>query len=259
MKNIIYYFTGTGNSLSISRKLAFGIGDCSVIPVSEAIEGSIESADIVGVVCPNYSYDVPHIVGDFFKKLRREGSYQYLFVTVSAGGDFGFISRKIQKRLRGAGLKSIFQHYMPFNYLPFGDITPKEKQEEQFIDLEAELNSSLKIIKNRDEHIDNKFRPFSKYMKFIYNLAYPLIPQLDRIFSVTGSCNGCNICMKICPVNNIEMKKSKPKWNHRCEQCYACIHWCPEKAILCGKKSRERGRYHHRDILLKDMLIDRFY
>ena len=59
---------------------------------------------------------------------------------------------------------------------------------------------------------------------------------------------------KICPVNNITMNDSKPFWQHNCEQCYACIQWCPRQAIQINKKTASRERYHHPEITLKDML-----
>lgn len=254
MNNRIYYFTGTGNSLHIARELANGLSNCDVRSVKQGINDTKIMHDIVGIVCPNYSYDVPYMVADFFKKLKKIGKYNYLFVTISAGGDFGYISQKVQKRLKGASLKSVFQHYMPFNYLPFGDVTKTERQQEMFCELERDLKKSLGVINKRKTHIDNKFRPYSKYMKFFYGAAYPLIPQLDRVFSYTDNCNGCDICQKVCPVENITLKKGKPKWNHKCQQCYACIHWCPKKAILCGKSSISKGRYQNPQVKLKDLI-----
>ncbi|MEN6358816.1 MAG: hypothetical protein ABFD59_01960 [Smithella sp.] len=45
-----------------------------------------------------------------------------------------------------------------------------------------------------------------------------------------------------------------PAWHHRCEQCFACIQWCPEEAIQYGKGTRNKKRCHHPEISLKDML-----
>lgn len=254
MKSRIYYFTGTGNSLYIARELAKGIKGCDTKSITQSMDDEY-NFDTVGVVCPNYSYDVPHLVGTFLERLKKIGNYNYLFVTLSAGGDFGYISKKVQRRLKGARLKSIFQHYMPFNFLPFGDVTTPDKQKELFSKLEEELSVNLKIINSREEHIDNRVQPFSKYMQFFYNAAYPLIPQFDRIFTTTDKCNGCDVCQKVCPVNNIILKNDRPKWNHRCQQCYACVHWCPKEAILCGKKSKDKGRYHHPDVTIKEIMV----
>lgn len=254
MKNTIYYFTGTGNSLHIARKLGENIDNCNIKKITEGIKEKLEDHDIIGVVCPNYSYDVPHVVADFFKKLKSDVKYNYLFITVSTGGEFGYVSENIQKRLKGANLRSLFQHYMPFNYLPFGDVPDEQTQQKMFTNLETELKASLDIINKRESKIEDRKTPASKKMKLMFAMAYPLIPQLDRMFKLTEDCNNCGICKKICPVGNITMGKGLPKWNHKCQQCYGCVHWCPKKAILAGKNSFIQSRYHHPAVKVDELM-----
>ena len=50
------------------------------------------------------------------------------------------------------------------------------------------------------------------------------------------------------------MSDGKIEWQHMCEQCLRCLHWCPEKAIQFGKKTQNRGRYHHPDIKVQDFI-----
>jgi Pyruvate/2-oxoacid:ferredoxin oxidoreductase delta subunit len=45
----------------------------------------------------------------------------------------------------------------------------------------------------------------------------------------------------------------KPIWQHTCEQCFACLQWCPEEAIQYGKNTKKKRRYHHPEIRLRDM------
>ncbi|MCB2357259.1 hypothetical protein [Clostridium estertheticum] len=40
----------------------------------------------------------------------------------------------------------------------------------------------------------------------------------------------------------------------KCEQCFACLQWCPQKAIQYGKKTAMRKRYHHPDVEIADIL-----
>ena len=54
--------------------------------------------------------------------------------------------------------------------------------------------------------------------------------------------------------HNIEMVNERPAWLHRCEQCFACLQWCPQEAIQYGKKTVKYPRYHHPEVTLKDML-----
>jgi formate hydrogenlyase subunit 6/NADH:ubiquinone oxidoreductase subunit I len=50
------------------------------------------------------------------------------------------------------------------------------------------------------------------------------------------------------------MINEKPAWLHRCEQCLACLQWCPQEAIQHGEKTAKYRRYHHPEVTLKDML-----
>ena len=81
-----------------------------------------------------------------------------------------------------------------------------------------------------------------------------LLLWMDSYFHLTGKCNGCGICSRICPVSNIEMVDDKPTWQHRCEQCCACVQWCPKEAILFNGKTVTGKRFHHPDVKISDLL-----
>ena len=63
-------------------------------------------------------------------------------------------------------------------------------------------------------------------------------------FTANDKCIGCGKCAKMCPLNNIELKNSKPVWGKNCTHCMACICLCPTEAIEYGKKSVGKPRYH---------------
>ena len=35
----------------------------------------------------------------------------------------------------------------------------------------------------------------------------------------------------------VELKDGRPMWLHRCEQCMACLQWCPAEAIEFGRST----------------------
>ena len=77
--------------------------------------------------------------------------------------------------------------------------------------------------------------------------------ELDKNFWTNKRCDGCGICLKVCPVNNIKMNEGKPEWLHKCEQCVACMQWCPQRSIQYNKATTYRERYHHPDVEVKEL------
>ena len=95
---------------------------------------------------------------------------------------------------------------------------------------------------------NNSKEPKDTNLKF-----YELMPLTDKSIYTDEKCNGCTVCVKICPVQNIKMIKNKPVWQHHCELCLACTEWCPKKAIHNCWRAEGKGSYHHPDVKISDM------
>jgi Fe-S-cluster-containing hydrogenase component 2 len=61
--------------------------------------------------------------------------------------------------------------------------------------------------------------------------------------------------VKVCPVENIELVDKKPVWQQHCEQCFACLQWCPHNAIQFSSKTSGKQRYHHPDVKVEEMFV----
>ena len=83
MKRIIYYFSGTGNSLYTARKIAKEIGGAELISVRcEPEVLSAEDADMIGFVCSVYEWDVPGTFREFIKNLTiNKKAYIFMVAT----------------------------------------------------------------------------------------------------------------------------------------------------------------------------------
>ena len=88
----------------------------------------------------------------------------------------------------------------------------------------------------------------------LYKLAYPMVHKMDRKFWVDDRCNHCGLCVNICPAQNIDMQNEKLIWHNHCEQCLACIQWCPQAALQYGKKTSAYTRYHNPEVKVKDLM-----
>lgn len=253
MKTVIFWFSGTGNSLAVAKELANQCGDTELVPVFQCLEKPLPPAERIGLVFPVYSFGPPAIVARFVEKLNAAPD-SYIFAVVTYGGNPGgtlsILRRMLQKR--GLDLSAGWGVKMPENYPPLGGAPSPEKQQminaaaaEKIAQIAAELRQSPR----------GKFETSSAIWRLLSRIGYPLfrkfLPRADRFFRTDGNCNGCGVCVKVCPVKNVEMTNGKPQWAGHCEQCFACFHWCPQKAIQYGHSSRQI-RYHHPQAALAD-------
>jgi hypothetical protein len=76
MNTIIYYFTGTGNTLAIARDLASELGDTELVPVPIMIQQDtiVGDGDAVGIAFPVYFWNLPVIVRKFTENLHITGA-----------------------------------------------------------------------------------------------------------------------------------------------------------------------------------------
>jgi flavodoxin len=114
MKTIIYYFTGTGNSLAAAKRIESGIGDCDLVPIASLQDTTgdvLPWADRVGIVCPVYFSGLPVMVAEFAGRLDLSGS-EYTFSVVTFGGSGASSALRqlddILKEKHGRGLDAGF-------------------------------------------------------------------------------------------------------------------------------------------------------
>jgi len=257
MSATIFYYTGTGNSLWVARRVADELGDAELFSIAEyKDENKSINSEIVGLVFPVHIWGVPAPMIQFINTLKGS-SPEYVFaIAVNAGQVSNTLVqlKKIMTENR-LNLSAGFEIKMPSNYIPWGGPGPQEKQHKRFEFAQEKISRIAVRIKEKVQMPVEK-GPLWQRILFtaIYNMSFSHVSKMDQKFWVDDKCNACEICCKVCPAANITMREGKPVWNHRCEQCFACLQWCPQEAIQYGKKTPKYERYHHPEVLLKDML-----
>jgi ferredoxin len=257
MKNVIFYFTATGNSLAIARSIADKIGETELVSIPKAIkEGTIDlNYERIGFVFPVFYSLVPSIVKRFISKLSFSKS-QYIFGVATLGGSYGMTFTDLSECVAGSGgvLKAAFPVPMPGNYIVKYSAFPEFLQK-------LYLKRAKKKVFKISELIRKKATPSipkgSWLLRCFANSSRKTISNFGRMaenFYTTEKCNGCGTCAHVCPTGNISIKDKKPEWGSACEVCVACIQWCPVKAIDYGQKTQKRRQYRHPEIKLSDIL-----
>ena len=259
MKTIIYYFTGTGNSLAVAKKISAALGDCELVPIAslQSITSDIvPSADRIGVVCPLYFSGLPLMVAEFAGRLDLT-RVKYVFSVITLGGPGGSSALQqldsILRKRSGRGLDAGFTVTMPGNYILMYSSPAGKKQEE----ILAKADEQIAGITGHLTRCEKRALPSSFLSSLLHTLFYWWFAKNahtgDRKFSVSDRCTSCGTCAAVCPAGNIELVEGKPVWKHHCELCCGCIHLCPVKAIQAGPGTVKRQRYRNPLVTLAEL------
>ena len=256
MKNAIFYFSGTGNSLSVATSIAERIGDCEIVDIAKVngdantVRSMMANAtERLGFVFPLYFWGLPSIAYSFLRNITVVGS-PYIFSVLTAGGDSASVgNRQIAKSLarKGHRLAAGFRVTMPDNYYVFYDADAQEKAS-------AALESAKGVIERIAAHAASKTPakiegPAHWYESLLGRPVNALfrhtVHGAGKHFRASGECTGCGKCVRACSIGNINMSEKRPVWGPACEQCNGCINACPVKAISYRTDRKVLSQYLH--------------
>jgi len=255
---LIYYFSGTGNSLWSAKKIARRITEadpsqtCELrnIGVASKENEIVIEAEALIFIFPSFAYGMPHVVRKFLKRADIKAAYTAAFVTFgsSPGGTLGSVRRILKKKNAGGmyfGKIPAVENYLAI----FG--TPKEKT----IKLRSEMQEkatedAAKSVIERQENKVSVFYPLSFLVYCLFTLGVKIF---YNFFRVSDKCTGCAVCEKICPVSAIVMKEGRPVFTSKCEHCQGCVNNCPLRAIKFGRVRFGTPGYRHPKININEL------
>ncbi|MCX7711125.1 MAG: EFR1 family ferrodoxin [Clostridia bacterium] len=259
METTLYYFSGTGNSLAMAKALAEKISNCRLEPMVRCLQNGQLKAETekVGFVFPLYFLGLPLIVEEFISRIDLSKA-EYIFFVETRGGNWSpeYVTERIEKLLKEKGktLSGGFKIVMPNNYIKKGyTLDPQQEVKEKFEKAKIKITRvSECIIAGRKSIERDTFGTvwLSKWMNQDWQKK---VHGRDQDFFVEDSCISCGICKDVCPVDNIIIREGRPQWQHHCQECLACYHFCPKASIRCDGKSKRKGQYHHPDISIKEI------
>lgn len=254
---MIFYFSGTGNSAWIARKLAdtqqeplyFIPEEMRKNPAS--IRYTLAPDEKLGFVFPVYSWGPPRIVEEFVKRLSFDNyAGQYLFFVCSCGDDVGLTRQVFEKQLgkKGWTCHAGFSVIMPNTYVLMKgfDTDPEDVKEKKLAEAVPAMERINAIVTNRSKNVfvckEGRFASIkTKWINPLFN-KYKISAEH---FRATDDCISCGLCVEVCPVNNIKLE-NKPLWGNYCTSCLACFHICPRQAVQYGNVTKGKGQYFNK-------------
>lgn len=254
---MIFYFTGTGNSMWIAERLGNLLNQPAknIAAFREAPEVT-PNDDIIGFVFPTYMNDLPWIAKEFLLKLKIPQDAYCFGIMTSNHGKSGRAFKSMNQGLAasGAALSAAFDIKMPGNCIP----STEEENRQRLMMAPALIEEICRAVQERTVNfrMDSK-KPSADFVKKSYLYGDHSLKRFTLLkkFSCTENCNGCGICAEVCPMDNIKIAGKEAIHGKDCAACYACLHWCPEHAVLPVLPTlKKRKQYTHPEVSLEELI-----
>lgn len=244
---MILYFSGTGNSEYVAKRIAKATGD-QCINLFEKLKnknyGETNSNRPFVIVTPTYGWRIPRLLSDWLVKTNLTGSKDIYFV-MTCGGEIGNAAKYLIKLCEELKLnfKGCAEIVMPENYIAMFGAPEKEEALEIIEKAEPAIDETADRIAKGERLNSKKVGIVDKLKSSIVNDMYYPVCLHAKKFTVDNKCISCGKCEKGCVLNNIKIVNGIPVWGDNCTHCMACICRCPVGAIEYGRKSIGKPRY----------------
>lgn len=253
---MIFYFSSTGNSKYVADYLARQTGerliDVSKAGLKQEWKYTLDKDERLGFVFPIYAWGPPSLVLKAIKRLDIEGGERaYCYMVCTCGDDTGCTTALFRRALKAKGWKLScgFSLAMPNTYvcLPGFDVDSAEMAQAKVDATRKRLPEVCRILQAKTEnHFEVNPGKMPRLKSYVLRPLFNRFLVSDRPFHSNEACNGCSLCQKLCPVENIRMSEGHPQWQGRCIGCLRCYHRCPQHAIEYGNQTRKKGQYFYR-------------
>lgn len=202
----VFCFTGSGHSLRVAEYIAEKLNS-RVCMIDSKKPASAEELQSAVVVFPVYCQNIPQPVKDFLKKLRTENA---ALIATYGKISCGNVLAEAKGLVRGRVIAGAC--------VPIGHT---------FLNGSADFDhTALEPLFERIENPREAIIPTKRksiFADFLPDWRSRLSVKIIR----AGSCIGCNVCGRSCPMGAIKNGTT----NNKCIRCLRCVASCPQKAL----------------------------
>lgn len=254
------YFSGTRNTKYLADLFSQKMNAASTSIEDDAdFSDIIKSHDVITFCYPIYNSRVPRIMREFVFKHMADLSGKKIIILVTQMVFSGDGARAFSDLFENGAVDVIYAEH--FNMQQnMGNIPvfwklfkPTKKSRQKFInktkakvDIISENITNGKV-KKRGFAVGSRLlgfiqgKPWQKNAKEIK--AVRLEKKVSNGLRIHQDCIACDICIKICPMKNLENNKGQIRHLNNCTVCYRCVNKCPKKAITVYIHSKPKWQY----------------
>ena len=251
-KVIIFYFTGTGNSLYVAKEISKSFKQVDIVGIPQAVENKefdYENYSEVGFVMPLYFMGMPVMVKEFIDEIHIPNA-TYIFSVVTRAYTKGLVFTEINKSLIKQGKNLNYGRYISFPdcYIRWDQAHAEESQQKVFKKATNQLEIMKQELLGEKMYVQKEGIILNATSSTINKIWKARLSSLNKTFKVSEDCNRCGICIRTCPAKNISLEGNMLKWDKKCQDCMACVQSCPQKAIYFNGRTKNKRRYRNPNI-----------
>jgi len=253
------YFSGTGNTAFVAQNFSEKIGATCINIEDDADFAALFAAhDKIAVFYPVYGSRVPLIMRRFSNKYEAYFAGKKVVIIVTQMLFSGDGARVFTDLFPPGHFDVIYaEHLMMPNNVSNFVILPKtsdKRVKKHFKRAENKINA---ICDNINKKVV-KLRGFSRASKLLGSVqgkawqgANSNIEPSKRSMEhkakssvrVAKHCTTCGLCVKECPMNNLEINENSLLHKNNCTVCYRCVNLCPQRSVTVFFHNMPRWQY----------------
>ncbi|MEI3063561.1 MAG: EFR1 family ferrodoxin [Oscillospiraceae bacterium] len=147
---MILYFSGTGNSKYVAKRIADALGD-EIVNLNDRIKASdtspVETDERLIIVTPTYAWRIPRVVRDWLRKTELRGAKQVWFV-MTCGSEIGNADKYNRELCTEKGLSCMgtAQIVMPENYIAMFSAPQADKARQIVAKAKPDIDRAIAAI-----------------------------------------------------------------------------------------------------------------
>lgn len=237
------YFSGTGNTKHCVKNFVKEFHNSNVISIEEPnVVNEILKSKFIVLGYPIYYSNAPKIMQDFIIENKNIFKNKKVFIIATMGlfsGDGTGCTARLLKKYGGKIIGGL--HIKMPDCIGDEKVLKKSAEQNKKIVLAAEhkikkaaLNLKKKKPAQDGLNIAAHLVGLLGQRLWFYKKSntYQNKPKIN-----SNNCTCCGLCVRLCPMKNLQIKNKKAISQNRCTLCYRCFSHCPQKAItILGKK-----------------------